>query len=70
MEIGARRQKAMNSILGDLNLSPRPLFHKVPPDHLHVNHLGAFFTRHILESGHPKLVSLTMRLRAGLSITS
>lgn len=62
VESGARKQKAMYLMLGNLNLSPRLLFHKVSI------HLGAFFKRHILGSRYSKLASLCMKPRAGFSI--
>lgn len=41
----SQEAKAMNLILGNLNLSPKLLFHKVSVDHLHVNQMGVFFLK-------------------------
>lgn len=65
-----KAKKNMNLIQGNLNLSPRPLFYEVSIDHLHLNHLGAFCKRHILGYRHPKLTSLGMRPRTGLSVAN
>lgn len=70
MMIRARRQKTMNLIQGNLKSCPRPLFYKISIDLLHLNHLGAFCKRHILGFRHPKLASLGMECRTGLSIAN
>lgn len=68
-EIGARRQKAMNLLLGNLNFILRPPFHKLSIVHLHLNYMGAFIKRDILGPRHPNLASLRIRPRTSLSVS-